>query len=69
MEENLEKRLLKFYKEVVTLSQKHLRRGSLFLEQAATSMILGHEFAKEKLCSKTAYEKLLLWNLSYNNKE
>lgn len=67
MKENLEKRLLKFYKEVVTLSQKDLRSGSLFLEQAATSMIFGHEFERKKLCSKTAYEKLLLWNLSYNN--
>lgn len=30
MKEDLEKRLLKFYKEVVTLSQKNLRSGSLF---------------------------------------
>lgn len=30
-------------------------------------MIFGHEFERKKLCSKTAYEKLLLWNISYNN--
>lgn len=67
MEEDKEKKLLKFYREMVTLSQKNLRSGSFFLEQAATSMIFGYEFGSERLHSRTAYEKLLLWNLIYND--
>lgn len=64
-----EKILLNFYREFIALSQKNLKRGSNFFNQAVISMILGHEFNIETLCSKLTYEKLLLLNLSYNNLE
>lgn len=64
-----EERLLNFYIQLVTLSQKDLRSGSLFFEQAITSMIMGHEYGANRLCSEETYEKIMLWNLAYNSRE
>lgn len=62
-----EQALLNFYQKFVTLSQKDLSSGEHFFEQALINMIFNHEFKRKSLCSVEAYEKLLLWNLSYNN--
>jgi len=64
-----EKKLLKFYKKIVKLSQMDLASGTIFFEQAIISMIAGYEFAVRMLCSEKAYEKLLLWNLTYNEQK
>lgn len=61
----IEDKILRFYYETVKKLQKDFKSGSLFLEQASTSMIFGHEFGDLSLCSKSAYELLFLWNLSY----
>lgn len=62
-----EKNILSFYKEMVSLIQVDLKISDVFLEQAFTAMMMGHEFGDSSLCQKEAYEILLLWNLSYNN--
>lgn len=62
-----EKNILSFYKEMVSLIQVDLKISDVFLEQAFTAMMMGHEFGDSSLCQREAYEILLLWNLSYNN--
>ncbi|MDE5888629.1 MAG: HD domain-containing protein [Bacilli bacterium] len=61
-----EKSLLDFYKKMVALSQKDLHSSEVFLEQAFTAMMMGHEFGNDRLCQRKSYEILLMWNLSYN---
>lgn len=41
----------KFYQNVVNLIQKDYTSANKFVEQAATSMLLGHEFGGSKLNS------------------
>lgn len=55
-----------FYQKVVKDIQKDCRSADKFVEQAATSMMLGHEFGGIGLNSVSAYETLFVWNLTYN---
>lgn len=57
----------KFYQNVVNLIQKDYASANKFVEQAATSMILGHEFGGTNLNSVESYETSFVWNLTYNN--
>lgn len=63
-----EEKIWNFYQEMVRLLQKDPISGNKFVEQALTSIIFGYEFQDESLHSIETLERLLLWNLSYNNK-
>lgn len=56
----------KFYQNVVNLIQKDYNSANKFVEQAATSMMLGHEFGGTNLSSAESYETSFIWNLTYN---
>lgn len=56
----------KFYQNVVNLIQKDYNSANKFVEQAATSMMLGHEFEGTNLSSAESYETSFIWNLTYN---
>lgn len=56
----------KFYQNVVNLIQKDYNSANKFVEQAATSMLLGHEFGGTNLNSSESYEMSFVWNLIYN---
>lgn len=62
-----EKRLLDFYKKMVSLSQRNLHSSEKFLDEAFTIMMMGHEFGNGRLCQRRVYEILMIWNLSYNS--
>lgn len=62
-----EKLILKYYQELVKLSQKDLLSSIIFFEEATTSMLLAHEFNNDFFKRPSTYETLLLWNLTYNN--
>lgn len=57
----------KFYQNVVNLIQKDYTSANKFVEQAATSMMLGHEFGGTNLNSSESYETSFIWNLTYNS--
>lgn len=56
-----------FYQIVVNLIQKDFNSANKFVEQAATSMIFGHEFGGTNLNSAESYEISFVWNLVYNS--
>lgn len=56
----------KFYQNVVNLIQKDYNSANKFVEQAATSMLLGHEFGGTNLNSSESYEMSFVWNFIYN---
>ena len=62
----VEEKICHFYYDVVNQLQKDFKLGSLFLEQASTSMIFGREFGDSSLSSKEAYEMIFLSHLSYS---
>jgi len=55
-----------FYQNVANLIQKDFVSANKFVEQAATSMMLGHEFGGSTLNSVESYETSFVWNLTYN---
>lgn len=57
--------LIKFYNDLVTLSQEDILNSIEFFEQASMCMLLGHVLGNERIIEPKAYEALLLWNLSY----
>ena len=61
----VEEKICHFYYDVVNQLQKDFKLGSLFLEQASTSMIFGREFGDSSLSSKEAYEMIFLSHLSF----
>ncbi|MCI8461193.1 MAG: hypothetical protein HFE81_07325 [Bacilli bacterium] len=55
-----EKLILKYYQELVKLSQKDLLSSIIFFEEATTSMLLAHEFNNDFFKRPSTYETLLL---------
>lgn len=66
---DISEKIWEFYKNVVILIQKDYNSANKFLEQAATSMMLGHEFGGTDLNSAKSYEMSFIWNLTYNNQD
>lgn len=63
----MEENIWKFYQNVVNLIQKDYISANKFVEQAATSMMLGHEFGGINLNSPESYETSFVWNLTSND--
>lgn len=63
----MEENIWKFYQNVVNLIQKDYISANKFVEQSATSMMLGHEFGGINLNSPESYETSFVWNLTSND--
>lgn len=66
MEQCKEEKLLKFYRDLVTLSQKDISSSIVFFEESILSMLLGYEAGREQLKNAKIYEMLLMKHILNN---
>lgn len=66
MEQFKEEKLLKFYRDLVTFSQKDISSSIVFFEEAILSMLLGYEAGREQLRDVKIYEMLLMKHVLNN---
>lgn len=66
MEQCKEEKLLKFYRDLVTLSQKDISSSIVFFEESILSMLLGYEAGREQLRDAKIYEMLLMKHILNN---
>lgn len=67
MERYREEKLLKFYRDLVTFSQKDISSSIAFFEESILSMLLGYETGRKQLSDARIYELLLMKHILSND--
>ncbi len=67
MERYQEEKLLDFYRNLVTVSQKDISSSIVFFEESILSMLLGYEAGMEPLRNAKIYEMLLMKHILHND--